>query len=493
MAHIKKHHKVVDQINSPLGNFPQATSARVLFSNANMSSVQGNSDGQVSSPKVISAATFICGKCGKECATQEEIDKHMVEENDDEELLNAVKEAEDLYNALQILTQKEFEPEKEKDTKEELKDKLGRFWDILTRKSDLQKQTSVKIRQLEAEVQGLKNDVTLGEEVEANQRIELDEKEDENKTLSKQVKSLNNVIKQKDLEIKELLEMEDEVVEVPKTVTMNKESAGHHCNACEKTFRKTQDLDKHMDAKHNEKQCSYCDTVCDNETELIKHHIECIDTGVKYVSCKKCDQKFTNLSMRRHKEVCKGKLEFDCPECGVIYSSSVLVKKHYDNEHKFNQVESREVCFHWRRGNCTRMNCRFAHVGHQASRSSPSARSSNTRVPACKNGISCEWLKKGNCSYFHTRVGVQRPWVTKEKDQGRGQEDQNRQGVQARQGGRAHKEDGAGQGAGGRRPCKFDGRCERIPNCPYIHSLQDFPLLNRQGQKAKQNTKQRRQ
>ena len=25
--------------------------------------------------------------------------------------------------------------------------------------------------------------------------------------------------------------------------------------------------------------------------------------------------------------------------------------------------------------------------------------------------------------------------------------------------------------------CQFDGRCERIPNCPYIHSLEDFPIL----------------
>ena len=41
MTHIRKHHKVVDQINSPLGSFSQATSARVLFGEANVSSVQG--------------------------------------------------------------------------------------------------------------------------------------------------------------------------------------------------------------------------------------------------------------------------------------------------------------------------------------------------------------------------------------------------------------------------------------------------------------------
>ena len=75
----------------------------VLFGETNVSSVKGNSDGQVNSPQVVSAASFDCGKCGKHFATQTEVDKHMEEENDDEELLNAVKEAEDLYNALQML------------------------------------------------------------------------------------------------------------------------------------------------------------------------------------------------------------------------------------------------------------------------------------------------------------------------------------------------------------------------------------------------------
>ena len=227
--------------------------------------------------------------------------------------------------------------------------------------------------------------------------------------------------------------------------------------------------------------------------ELIKHHAECIDTGIKTVSCNKCEKEFTSFAMRRHKEVCKGKQEFDCPECGMICRSSALVKKHYDNEHKFQQVSSREVCYHWRRGNCSRVNCRYAHVGHQANRESTSTRKSTTRVPACKNGITCDWLKKGSCSYFHARVGVQRPWISRGKDQGQGQgergrkEGQARQVNQARQGGQAGKDDV------GHLPCKFDGRCERIPNCPYIHSLQDFPLLRRRGQVTKQNRNQMRQ
>ena len=31
-----------------------------------------------------------------------------------------------------------------------------------------------------------------------------------------------------------------------------------------------------------------------------------------------------------------------------------------------------------------------------------------------------------------------------------------------------------------REQCRFDGRCERIPNCPFIHSLEDFPPIQRE-------------
>ena len=38
-----------------------------------------------------------------------------------------------------------------------------------------------------------------------------------------------------------------------------------------------------------------------------------------------------------------------------------------------------------------------------------------------------------------------------------------------------------------REMCRFDGRCERIPNCPYIHSLEDFPPLIRRKQVTRRN------
>ena len=76
----------------------------------------------------------------------------MEEKENYNELLQPVKEAEDLYNALEILTQNEFDPDTEKVSKEEMKDKLSRFWDIMKKKTQLQKQTSTQIKQLEVKV-----------------------------------------------------------------------------------------------------------------------------------------------------------------------------------------------------------------------------------------------------------------------------------------------------------------------------------------------------
>ena len=291
---------------------------------------------------------------------------------------------------------------------------------------------------------------------------------------------------------------------------MNNESAGHGCNACNKTFRRSDDLDKHIEDKHEEKTCTYCDKVLRNEASLINHTKQCLEHGTKTVNCNKCDKKFTNFAMRRHKDVCQGKQEFDCPECGMISTTAIASKNHYDKEHKMELVQSREVCFHWRNGNCTNVNCRFAHVGIQKKRNLTDTSRKSTRVPACKNGSSCEWLDRGSCSYYHARVGVQRPWVHKEGGKGgqqsdrpqrnqQGQEGRFRQEVRSRQAqGDRHQQPSRNQTQYreqqlGRLPCKFDGRCERIPNCPFIHSLQDFPLLQaRRNPVIRNNVNQRR-
>ena len=93
----------------------------MLFGAEAEEAVQGNSAGQVTIPEVRSEARFICGNCDKTFRTQVELNKHKEEEDDDDQLLRAVEEAEDLYNALEVLTKSEFDPDRKKETKEETK------------------------------------------------------------------------------------------------------------------------------------------------------------------------------------------------------------------------------------------------------------------------------------------------------------------------------------------------------------------------------------
>ena len=50
LHHVRTHHKSGD-VHSPLGSFPPANPARVLFDDDDNSSTQGNSRGDVNSPK----------------------------------------------------------------------------------------------------------------------------------------------------------------------------------------------------------------------------------------------------------------------------------------------------------------------------------------------------------------------------------------------------------------------------------------------------------
>ena len=291
-----------------------------------------------------------------------------------------------------------------------------------------------------------------------------------------------------------------------------------------------------MNSKHTPKTCIYCDKVCNTEVELIKHHKECIEIGLANNKCNKCDNKFTRNGLQRHKPNCHGPKEFDCTECGQVFQTANDVTEHKEIDHEMERVKSRVVCRHWRKGNCLKgaAACNFSHVSHQTGSSATTQNTS--RVPACKNGPSCEWLQKGKCSYFHPRVGVQKPWTQlrrQEADrpsaaqpartsgarggrQGSWQEAARAQGGQQEgvrtQGGPEEPartqsgRQGAARAHGGRqevgRPrimqpdrdqCKFDGRCERIPNCPWIHSLEDFPILQgRSNSGLRKNTQMRR-
>ena len=79
-THYNKTHKALE-IQSPLGKFPASDPARILFDESGEPSTQGNSAGQVNSPKVISTVSFQCGYCELPFDTNDKAILHMKEDH----------------------------------------------------------------------------------------------------------------------------------------------------------------------------------------------------------------------------------------------------------------------------------------------------------------------------------------------------------------------------------------------------------------------------
>ena len=572
--HYNKSHKAVE-IQSPLGKFPAADPARTLFNEEDGPSTQGNSDGQVNSPKVLSEGQYICGTCDNQFESRSKVQDHMSKEhenqsdtvpappsaeeelNEENEVLEAAKAEQDLYDEIYLLSQSAA-TSGQVESFDVIKGKLERFKIIMTKKDNLLKETILNVKRLTNDLKVSEHNNDLMKQVEEKQRKDLDvaDKEsekikrylqtqkDRNKdilieekikknTLKKEKKALENELKnaKKKQEAQESIikglkkassrDNLEEVEVIEPIETFRQVSRANNCNACDKVFNSGDNLEKHMEAKHTEKQCIYCDEILTNEQELVKHHKECTNIGTANSKCNKCNNMFTYNGLKRHKQNCHGDNEaHECTECGETFQSKKAVKNHEDNEHPMEVVKSKEVCFHWRRGHCFKGDsCRFSHVGHQ--KQDNIGNGNTKKTPACSNGSNCEWLMKGSCSFFHPRVGVQRPWVNKDRgsnaqggrQEGRvqggrqdgrvqgGRQEDRREGI--RQESRAQRGRQEGRVQGGRQEgrregvhqstrsliqpdrlnCRFDGRCERIPNCPYIHSLEDFPLLQGRSQR----------
>ena len=127
----------------------------------------------------------------------------------------------------------------------------------------------------------------------------------------------------------------------------------------------------------------------------------------------------------------------------------------------------------------------FSHVGHVESQSTSRT---TKNVSTCKNGLSCEWLAKQRCSFFHPRIGVQNTWTR--EDSGQGGHQVNRFNKEPR---RQPRDQAEPNKQSDRVVCRFNGRCERIPNCQYLHFNEDFPKLQgRRNSVMRRNINQRR-
>ena len=156
--HFNKSHKAVE-IQSPLGKFPVSDPVRTLFNEEDGPSTQGNSDGQVNSPKVSSMGQYICGVCDNYFESQSKVDDHKSKEhedrtdtapappsaedelNEENEVLEAAKAEQDLYDEIFHLSQSAAISAGQEESFEVIQGKLERFKSIMTKKDTMLKET----------------------------------------------------------------------------------------------------------------------------------------------------------------------------------------------------------------------------------------------------------------------------------------------------------------------------------------------------------------
>ena len=237
-------------------------------------------------------------------------------------------------------------------------------------------------------------------------------------------------------------------------VTMNNESTVQKYLACDKEFKAQGDLEKHLRDRHTEVNCQMCDKKLSTKKEVDEHI--CSDNQVVPQKCEKsyCQKEFVSTAtLKQHmKEAHFGQQRSVCNKCGEVLNRNDSVKKHNETCCKSAGIDkSREVCKHWRRGHCNMgTECQFSHVGHQ---NVPWVKSVSTQKTSalCRNGPSCNFLARGKCMFKHHNTNNHQS-----NQNGSGQPRPNK----------------------GRQRCRFGAACDRVINCPNLHSTQDFPQFN---------------
>ena len=410
---------------------------------------------------------------------------------DDNEVLVEAAEDQDLYDALDEISKKIDEPEKEDESKEELlislREKVKRMKTIVDMKTKLQaemveenaKQDEVarhKENELDVKDKEIVEKISEIKRMKKEAQENLNEKEQLKKELKAQQDLHGQTLKQnsdlkKELEVTKSLakalesdDADDITVLERVKVHMNKTTSGNMCVTCDKRFRNGQDLEKHIEITHNQPECNICEKYFTSRQELKKHMLK-HETAME---CSECPFISTKKDTKQHAQSCSGKLGEAkdvsyCAECGELNTNPEM-KVHMETQHGGRRANNREwektkqVCKFWREGFCKKGDsCNFSHVGMQKklseNQSGPRGGTHREKRP-CRNGASCPWSARGKCHFSHENEN----------------ENVNNQRWQERR---------------PMRECKFGSRCRDLPNCRFghnINSVTDFPPLNKPGQ-----------
>ena len=328
--HFKKSHKAVEEIQSPLGRFPSVSnSARVLFNDEELPSTQGNSAGQVNSPKIVSEARFLCDECETVSATKVELTNHKKEvheksseENDITENAVIASELEDMVRKVRLIYNQDCHDcnmrEEVVKSKEELLVKKDMDIEILERrvrktdekKKDLEKDIK-KLRQNESEhKKEIKHCLDMLEE--SNSKVATLTAELATKSSMEEVSNDEDRHEQRKCDHCDFNSRNEALFEAHMKFR-HRPTTQNVCNACDMICSTNDELELHLVEEHEDEiDCVKCNAVFKKEADVYNRSNSACSEIIPLNTCNKCERDIVSkAALNRHVKSCKGKKQTD--------------------------------------------------------------------------------------------------------------------------------------------------------------------------------------
>ena len=229
------------------------------------------------------------------------------------------------------------------------------------------------------------------------------------------------------------------------------------CKECDYKTHVSKYMVSHMLAHTGQYQCQQGCKEWFKTTKILDEHHRAKHTAVQEgteFECEECGQLFSSRQyLSKHQSNRHVNCKLSCEMCGLIVRNvkdlgNHIKIFHYQNKEPVYQEVRMKPCHFYMNGECRKgINCRFSHDEVKKA----ARQNKYVDKPKCRNGKRCKYLLRGVCRYFHSKFESQ---------------DTQSNASNLKQNAYPPKQ-----------WCRFLEDCTRVPNCLYKHYDEVFPKL----------------